>query len=211
MKPEKATIQQLFTQPLPGVDAHDLLMPFKRPTPKQALSSGKTPKVGAVLMLVYPQNARLHTVLMERPSYPGVHSGQISFPGGKVEADDADHTATALRETWEEVGVAPETVEVVGKWTSLYIPPSNFIMHPFLGWTAHKPDWQLDPREVASVIETPLTQLIAPETLQERTIPSGVGNTNIRVKGFALGEHFVWGATAMVIMEFREAWLRVQG
>ena len=132
-----------------------------------------------------------------------MHSGQISFPGGKQEPEDLDHQFTALRETQEEVGVAPSQVEVLGKWTSLYIPPSNFIMHPYLGWTPEKPTWAPDPREVDAVLEIPLSHLLDPNTLEKRVVPTGVSGTHIEVGGFALESDFIWGATAMVLMEFR--------
>ena len=203
MQVTEAMIRTALRQPLPGQDAHDRLMPFKRPTPQAAKAQGRSPKIGAVMMLVYPDAGELHTVLMRRPTYPGVHSGQISFPGGKQEPEDPDHQFTALRETEEEVGVAPSQVEVLGKWTSLYIPPSNFIMHPYLGWTPEKPTWVPDPREVDAVLETPLSLLLDPVTLEKRKVPTGVAGTRIEVAGFALESDFVWGATAMVLMEFR--------
>ena len=92
------------------------------------------PKLAAVLMLIYPKNNLAHLALILRTSYNGVHSSQIAFPGGKVETFDADYQQTALRETHEEIGISPELINVIRDFTPIYIPPSNFMVYPFLGY-----------------------------------------------------------------------------
>ncbi|MBN1994574.1 MAG: CoA pyrophosphatase [Anaerolineae bacterium] len=155
-----------------------------------------------VLILLYPHPAthpELHLVLIRRPNYPGVHSGQISFPGGRREKEET-YQATALRETMEEIGVLPETVEVIGPLSSLYTAPSNFCIYPFVAFSSTRPVFRPDPKEVAELIETPLGLLLNPATRQEEVwlLPGG----QRRVPFFNVFGHRVWGATAMILNEF---------
>jgi 8-oxo-dGTP pyrophosphatase MutT (NUDIX family) len=129
-----------------------------------------------------------------------VHSGQISFPGGRRENNESLQT-TALRETEEEIGVGAETLQVIGQLSSLYTAPSNFCINPFVAYSPIHPEFRLDPKEVAELIETPLSLLLQPDTRREETWQfDHLGER--RVPFFDVFGHQVWGATAMILSEF---------
>lgn len=163
---------------------------------------------GAVLALFYPIQSNIHLTLIQRPTYDGVHSGQVAFPGGAKEEFDATLLETALRETEEEVGVPRHVIEVLGQLTELYIPPSNFLITPVVGYTPQQPEFKLDLNEVVEVIEPSLEEIL------DRTI---IGVKKIKVRSdisidaphFNIQGRTVWGATAMMISELNEVLRRI--
>lgn len=161
------------------------------------------PKRAAVLMLVYPEDSQAMLTLIQRNSYKGVHSSQIAFPGGKIESFDASPLHTALRETEEEIGVRRDAVNVVSPFSELYIPPSNFKVSPFLGYLPEKPLFVPDPREVAAMVQMPLSVLLDDESTALRRMATSYSQS-IDVPVFNVGEHAVWGATAMMLSELKE-------
>lgn len=190
---------------LPGLEAQlRLAPPYREDLLKKATAAKKKAKQAAVLLCVYP-NARgdLHFVLIRRNDYPGVHSGQIGFPGGKVEPMDASYWDTALRETEEEIGVHRLRVAQLLELSSLYIPPSNFMVRTYLGWCETKPHFQADPKEVAAIIEIPLTSFLAAQPQKTTQLPSNAYGTCVEVPCYFFGESVVWGATAMILSEFQ--------
>lgn len=155
-----------------------------------------------VLILLFPKENRLHTAFILRQEYKGVHSGQVSFPGGRYEKEDRSLLHTALREAQEEVNIDPEKVRVLGSLTELYIPPSNFIVLPVVAVADTLPDFIPEKTEVAQIIVSDLSFLFDSKRLKE---------TNIRVRGydikapyFDVKGHVVWGATAMILSELRD-------
>lgn len=186
------------------MDAHLKMAPIERMDALKKLNKDHlTPKIAAVMMLVYPKNGISHIVLIIRNSYPGVHSSQIAFPGGKTELIDKDLAQTALRETEEEVGVHSSSIEVVRPFTEVYIPPSNFMVTPFLGFTETTPKFILQPEEVAGIIEMPLHELFNDQIVVERKLMTSYAIA-VDVPAFKVQEHIVWGATAMMISELKE-------
>lgn len=161
-------------------------------------SQGK-PRIGSVLLLLYPQDGATHVVLTKRPESMKDHSGQISFPGGKREGDEALET-TALRETFEEIGVESDSVTLLGKLACLYIPPSDFEVHPFVGWCDFRPNFTPNPAEVETILEPTLSHLLTPSTIKssERHFRGETYN----VPYFDVDGHRVWGATAIMLSEF---------
>jgi 8-oxo-dGTP pyrophosphatase MutT (NUDIX family) len=189
---------------LPAEKAHVKMAPSERVKELQNIDlSVKNPRVAAVMMLFYPKNDMPHIILIVRNTYKGVHSSQIAFPGGKYEESDADFKQTALRETEEEIGIASHKIEVVKKFTPLYIPPSNFMVHPYLGVASEILTFCPDPREVADIIELSLADFLEDAIIGETVLSTSYAN-NIPVPAYRIQDKIVWGATAMMLSELRE-------
>lgn len=198
-------LHALIAQPLFALDAHLKMAPLERVQYFQNYDySIHNPKASAVLSLFYPKNGYAHILLIVRASYPGVHSSQIAFPGGKREVDDIDLKHTALRETNEEVGVKLSEISIVKKWSDIYIPPSNFIVSPFMGITEFTPEFVLQPEEVSAVIELPVCDLLNDRLIQNVRMTTSYAK-NIEVPAFVIDEYIVWGATAMILNEVKES------
>lgn len=198
-----ARLRSALKGPLPGHDRFLELSGYKRPDLERARAMDPPPRESAVLALIYPREQVLHTLLMLRPTYPGVHSAQVGFPGGKQEPGDRSLEHTARREFKEETGADPQ-VEVLGSLTPIYIPPSGLLVTPFLGWTSDLGDLRPDPREVAALIETPLDGLLRGDIIKQRDQFVQLLGRTIKVPYFEVQGHVVWGATAMMIAELRE-------
>jgi 8-oxo-dGTP pyrophosphatase MutT (NUDIX family) len=142
-------------------------------------------------------------LLILRKTYKGVHSNQIGFPGGKVEEDDMDLEATALRETHEEVGVLPKKIEVLKELTELYIPPSNFIVQPYIGLYREPEPFKIQESEVEALVEVLFTDFMNDKNLIYQKLTTSYAQ-NIDVPAFKLNGYTVWGATAMMLSEIKE-------
>jgi 8-oxo-dGTP pyrophosphatase MutT (NUDIX family) len=151
-------------------------------------------------VLLYPltTNGALHLPLILRAEDGGRHSGQVSFPGGAQE-DGETIVQTALREAREEVGVPPDSVTVLGRLTSLYIPASGYRITPTVGYALVRPPFVLDEVEACELIEAPLAAFMSDDNVVEETWQFGL--VPVRAPFFAVGRHKVWGATAMVLAE----------
>lgn len=191
-----------MSRPLPGQEAQLKMAPAgRRQIPEGGLDESKVRKA-AVMALFYERQKKTQLVLTLRSEYEGVHSGQISFPGGRVEESDRNLQETALRETEEEIGINSGDIQVVGELSSLYIPPSNFLVQPFIGITDINPDFKAEEKEVQKIISVDL-QTLAKDSIVKET-KMRVGNFTITVPAFHIDKHIVWGATAMMISEIRE-------
>lgn len=188
---------------LPGAQSHDKMMRARRPSASESLTNGSNPRMSAVLMLLYPRASVLHTALILRPSYDGVHSAQVSFPGGKMEDEDSSLEMTALRETHEEIGVPGTQVELLGSLTPLYIPPSNFHVSPFIGSLTHEPNLVPDRKEVERIFEIPVEELLRLPVL-EKDLYLPKYKATFPISYFDVDGEVVWGATAMILAEFRD-------
>ncbi|WP_241507235.1 NUDIX hydrolase [Aquimarina sediminis] len=188
---------------VPGESSHFIMAPEIRMRELNSLKiEEKNPRNAAVMMLFYPKESVTHFVLILRPEYEGVHSGQVALPGGKVETYDLNYTDTALRETEEEVGVKISMVNVLKPLTKVYIPPSNFWVHPFMGFAESRPDFVLQKEEVAKVIEVPLEELLNENNVVPQKLTTSYAK-NIEVPSFELNGYVVWGATAMMLSELK--------
>lgn len=197
-------VPHLIPVELPAIASHMKMAPKERMESLKNLDlKNDNPRIAAVMMLFYPKEGKTHLVLIVRNAYNGVHSSQIAFPGGKYEATDANYEETALRETHEEVGIAPEKIKVIKHFTPMYIPPSNFLVHPFLGISKEELLFYPDIREVADIIELPLSVFLNDEIIIEATLSTSYAN-NILVPAFNIQNHIVWGATAMILSELRD-------
>ncbi|MCI0711618.1 MAG: CoA pyrophosphatase [Chloroflexi bacterium] len=185
--------------------AHRKMAPMPRSTSRPE-SRNDGPNLSAVLLLLYPQLESLYFVMIKRPEYPGVHSGQIGLPGGRCE-DGETFLETALREANEEIGVAAAQVDIVGNLTPIYIAPSDFEVHPFVGYASERPMWRPDPAEVAGIIEMPVRTLLD-HTIKVREQWT-VRDFTLEVPFYAFQGHKIWGATAIMLSEFENRLLKV--
>lgn len=193
-------LEKGMKHPLPGKEAQLSMSPnpqdLRRFDTKLPLNHRKS----AVLILFYPNEDKAFFPLIKRPVYPGVHSGQIALPGGKMEEEDQDVIDTALREAWEEVGVLPQQVKLIGKMSDLFIPTSNFLVSPILGYSEEMPDFVPEEKEVARIIETAVSTLYEP-TIRKKKILEFSNNFRLDTPYFEVDKEMVWGATAMILSE----------
>ncbi len=197
-------IANLKKEKLLAIDAHIKMAPLERITYlKDKSYTENEPKNAAVLMLVYPKNHIAHLALIVRNTYPGVHSSQISFPGGKEELQDKTLEITALRETEEEVGIPMNKVKIIRQCSEIYIPPSNFLVTPYLGFSNENLQFIPNPEEVQRVLELPIHQLLDDKTIVQTKMTTSYA-TDIDVPAFLVENFLIWGATAMILNELKE-------
>jgi 8-oxo-dGTP pyrophosphatase MutT (NUDIX family) len=161
--------------------------------------AGSTPRQAGVLLLLYPEADSLQVVFTRRTAALRSHSGQISFPGGRRDAADDSFTATALRETQEELGIDSGAVQVVGMLSCLYIPPSNYEVYPSVGYCEGRPAFLPNPDEVAEVFSVPVTRLLDPQVKAQEDMD--FKGTLVTIPYYALHGHKVWGASAIILSE----------
>jgi 8-oxo-dGTP pyrophosphatase MutT (NUDIX family) len=193
-------LEKRLQEVLPGEETQFLMAPEKRPKIKDISPESFDPKRSAVLILLFPINNILKTVLIQRPEYNGVHSGQVAFPGGKFEEADKELANTALRETFEEIGISPADVKILGKLTDLYINPSNFLVAPFVGFMNQVPAFKPNEREVKKIIVIDL-DLLGDMAIQGVKTLTHNNGTKIKTPYYDVEGLTVWGATAMIISE----------
>ncbi|MDC1108994.1 CoA pyrophosphatase [Flavobacteriaceae bacterium] len=167
-------------------------------------------KKAAVTAALYADDNNLvRLILILRNTYNGVHSNQIGFPGGRVEEDDKTLFDTAIRETFEEIGIAVEKNELIRELKEIYIPPSNFNVYPFLVLLNHPPSFVKDDKEVKEIITIDLDSLLNCKITQTLIpVPTKLNELNtqndVLVPTFKLAGYNVWGATAMMLSEIRD-------
>lgn len=170
-----------------------------------ALNPGMAPpkalRKAAVLILLVEREDGLHVVFTERAIHLSTHAGQISFPGGGCEDGDKDAAATALREAWEEIGLEPENVKIIGQMGD-YSTRSGFIVTPVVGVLEKDQKWTLDENEVAGIFEVPLAHILAPQNLREESVSFEGKERHF----FAMNwrEFRIWGATAGMLKNFAD-------
>lgn len=189
--------------PLPGDDAHAIMASSDRKRFKVRQEVKPTYRKAAVLLLLFTVRKHWHTVLMLRPTYKGVHSGQVSFPGGKAEENET-LDQTALREANEEVGIIPNDVELLGTLSDLVIPPSGFVVTPHVGYMGAEPMIIPDEKEVERTYTLSLKHLLDDSNIREEIIRIGDSGFKLQAPVFGLDDGYIWGATAMILSEFKE-------
>ena len=187
-------------RPLPGEEAQYLLAPLKRQRRVQWIDRKAEAKKAAVLATIVEKNRDPHLIYITRSTYPGVHSGQISFPGGQWEQADQDFLETALRESKEEVGLEASLLSEVRPLTDLYIPPSNFWVQPFLALADELPELTAEEKEVAEIHLFDINELLEENSVKVTEVQISNGMT-IKSPAYVLGQRKIWGATAMITSE----------
>jgi 8-oxo-dGTP pyrophosphatase MutT (NUDIX family) len=199
MKKFADLIKKEIHKGLPGTEIQWQMASSDRMLKDFPRTPGKDSRVAAVLILLYPYNGSIYTVLMQRPHYDGVHSGQISFPGGKKEHADNNIIQTALREAHEETGVDSKNINLINTLTPLFIPVSDMIVTPVVGWLKERPVFNHQKEEVVFLIEADIRRLL--DTAIVKMKPFDIGDEVIEVKYFDYDGNVIWGATAMILHE----------
>lgn len=199
----KKNISKLSSIPVGGLEAQFILAPkFRLKYSKEKIAS-ENPRKAAVLALFYP-NKKGETcfLLTLRANYNGIHASQISFPGGKYDNKDKSLKYTALREANEEVGVSINDISIFKQMTDVYIPPSDFLVSPFLGLLTYIPSF-IKNHEVEKTITVSLEELMNDSSVSTATLSTSYSK-NMVVPCFHLNNYTVWGATAMMLSEIKE-------
>jgi 8-oxo-dGTP pyrophosphatase MutT (NUDIX family) len=197
----EAAAQRLATFPIPLPDGPDSLMPvFTDGRLRPRFGPSLTARAAAVLVLLFPDGSgEARIVLTERVTYDGYHSGEVSFPGGKAEAGDADAAATALREAIEEIGLdaVAAGVAVAGSLDPVFIPVSDFRIEPIVANAEREPIFDPNPAEVARILTPPVSAFLPAAGIEivERTIR----DWPLRYGGYRIDGLHVWGATARIL------------
>ncbi len=202
-------LESRLGEELPGEQAQFSMAPITRKRLVDVSSENYNPKQSAVLILLFPEGNSIHTILIQRGKYEGVHSGQIAFPGGQLDESDLDLKQTALRETAEEIGLLPQNISVIGSLTDIYITPSNFLVRPFVGVMYQKYDFIRDANEVDKIITVDLFALNNKNIRKEKLILHSGGN-KVKTPYFEIEGLTIWGATAMMISELNEVVAKIK-
>lgn len=201
----KEYIKQKLTSKLPGLDAQLKMAPTFRQEEIEAMSKfADKAKLSAVMILIIEEGGESKVVLIKRAEYDGVHSGQISFPGGRYEHFDSDFEDTATRETFEEIGVKAVEYEVLGQLTDLFIPPSNFLVKVFVGYCPVLPVFNIDSNEVQRVVKVKISDFYSTNNLAEKLFIASTSGQKKSAPYFHVEGEQIWGATAMILSELIE-------
>ncbi len=192
-------LEEEIEKGLPGTDVQWEMASSDRLVKDFPRAPGEDSAEAAVLILLYRYNGRIQTVFMQRPEYNGVHGGQISFPGGKKENKDISLKETALRETSEETGIDISAVKIIGVLTPLFIPVSNIMVTPYVGWCNNKPVFKPEKKEVVFLIEADLAPFLDYSIVSLK--PFNIRGEQIDIQYFDYKGNVIWGATAMILHE----------
>lgn len=200
---DRALLQRLhrglLSPPLPGRAAQQTMAPRLRGEYGAPPADARR---AAVLALLFPADGGLRLLYIQRTSpRRDRHAGQISFPGGSVDAGDPDTESTALRELEEEVGVPATAVTVLGAITPLYIPVSNFLVDPYVGYAPQLPPLRLQASEVARTLTVGVADLLEPTARRRGNRKLTTGLTLPDTPYWSVGPEEIWGATAMMTAE----------
>jgi 8-oxo-dGTP pyrophosphatase MutT (NUDIX family) len=189
-------IQKALSQALPGQVSHRKMLPLNRDI---SIKPDELPRIkhSSVLLLLFVENNEINACLIKRPSHMKHHASQIGLPGGRIEKGETA-LETAFRETFEEIGISREKIEILGSLSELYVQVSRFLIHPFVGWISEKPAFIINKNEVEKTISFPLSLL--KNIIEETEIETFTGQLKVPCIKFE-GE-IIWGATAMILSEF---------
>ena len=188
---------------LPGWNSHQKLSPPYREKYDLEFIKRTNPKSASVMILLYQnQSGDIEFPVIMRVSYEGAHSHQFSLPGGQFEEQDISFDETAIRETVEELGVEYENIEIIRQLSEIYIPPSNFLVYPYIGIYTGEPNFTPEEREVQYIVPLDLEAFLnAEHEVFEREFSGQV----VEIPGYNIGdEEYLWGARAMILEEFKD-------
>lgn len=196
-------LSEIKDKPLGGMNSQFKMVPELRLKFDKEKIAARNPRESAVMPIFYPNHTNETCfLLILRPNYNGTHSGQVSFPGGKIEKQDKTLLDTALRETFEETGIPQSKIQLFREVSKTYIPPSNFWVTPFLGYIDYTPIFVKN-NEVEQFIEVKIQDLLNENSLTTKIIDTSYMK-KVEVPCFKLSDHIVWGATAMILSEIKD-------
>ena len=195
-------IESSLNKKLPGNRAHQRMISYARPSAEVIRALNANPKQSAVLILLYQKNNEFYLPLIRRPEYDGVHSRQIGLPGGQKEKSDKNLIETAVRETNEEIGADKKHIRILGSLTEIYIPPSNFLVQPIVGYYSETTKFKPDLREVSKLLSLSLRDLLNSKITQKK-IRIRKDENKTSVSCYIVENEIVWGATSMMLNEFK--------
>ncbi|PHQ55453.1 MAG: coenzyme A pyrophosphatase [Lutibacter sp.] len=199
----KNNVSTIKNSPIGGLDSQFILAPKLRLKYSQNKIKMLNPKKAAVIALFFPnEQGKTCFLLTLRANYNGTHSSQISFPGGKYDTKDRSLKNTAVRETFEEVGTPISDISIFKQMTEVFIPPSNFLVTPFLGYLKNPPSFKKN-HEVEELISISVEDLLSDSSISTTNVSTSYAN-KIEVPCFVLNNYIVWGATAMILNEIRQ-------
>lgn len=182
-------------------NAHDEFNPIKyRKKIEKNILNPSNPTISAVIIVLFNKNQETYSILIKRSTYNGLHSGQIALPGGKFEKFDQNIKNTAIRELNEELGIHISENQIIGYLNSLYIPISNFEVFPYVAFI-EEPKITLNSYEVENFIIYPISDLLKPESITD--IELKLNDEVIKAPAFNIKNHEVWGATSMILNDFK--------
>lgn len=191
-------IKKALSGNLPGSISHRKMLPPNRVL-KAAPEEKSKVKYSSVLLLLFIENDELTVCLIKRAGHMQHHAGQVALPGGRIEKGETA-IETALRETYEEIGIQPEQIEILGSLSEFYVEISQFQIRPFIGWIQKKPEFKLNYNEVEKTILFPIKKFKAPfDEIKLETISGKLNVPCIQFEG-----EIIWGATAMILSEFSD-------
>lgn len=194
-------MKERLLAPLPGNEAHDVFRATPVGDVRPLFDHQHPPKPGGVIILLYEDEGLFKFPLIKRPEYAGAHGGQISLPGGKAEPGE-DAVETALRECEEEIGVPRDQIQVLGKLSDFLVIPSNYQVTPVIASVVKKPLFKPDPFEVSRILEARVGDLASEHAIRQTEILVA-GKYRMLAPHFEIENEIVWGATAMMLNEFR--------
>lgn len=194
-------LKERLMRPLPGEHAHNMFRAQPVGDVRPLFDHKHPPRPGGVLILLYDDSGVIKFPLIKRPDYAGAHGGQVSLPGGKAEPGE-DAVQTALRECEEEIGVRREEITVLGKLSDFYVIPSNYVVTPIIACIPGRPVFRPDPFEVSRILEAHLDDVIPDHAIKQKEILAA-GKYRMMAPHFEIENEIVWGATAMMLNEFR--------
>ncbi len=193
-------LKELKNKPLAGASAHNRVMDLNvRRQIFEDVNHKHSAKQAAVLALIYPdEHQRARMVFILRKTYNGAHSGQIAFPGGKMEKIDTSLQETALRETQEEIGIEPDIIQIQRALSPIFIPISNYKVQPFLGLALQTLTFKPDPVEVDRIFEMRFKDILKSNLTP---LQHSYFGKNYTLHAFDVKNIKIWGATAMILSE----------
>ncbi|MEL6562714.1 MAG: CoA pyrophosphatase [Bacteroidota bacterium] len=200
----KDRLEDRLRRDLPGELSHQKMNAKAVSGQRLKFKTDQEARRGAVLILLYEEYSELNFVLTQRPDYNGTHGGQVSFPGGKQEDNDANLIETALREAEEEIGIDRRHVEIVGTLSEYFVGASNHLVMPVVGFSTILPEFVPDAHEVAEILPVPLAHLLDPSRLKSTILEVGQAKFQLDAPYFDLHDKIVWGATAGMLSEFKD-------